>query len=75
MPAPTIGAVNTGPDRPWNRRPAFEWAPRITIFRRWSAHRRQTPYRLPPDLPPHILRDLGLPSRHDGPRTPLTPLW
>lgn len=75
MPALTIGAVDTGPNRPRNWRPACHWAPRISTFRRWKLHRRQTAYRLPPDLPPHILRDLGLPSRHDGPRIRLTPFW
>jgi hypothetical protein len=75
MPAPTIGAVDTGPECPGNRHPACHCAPRISIFRRWKLGRRQTSYRLPPDLPPHILRDLGLPSRHDGPRIRLTLFW
>lgn len=75
MPALTIGAVDTGPDRPRDRHPACHRAPRISIFRRRSPRRRQTPFRLPPDLPPHILRDLGLPPRPDDPRIPLTPLW
>ena len=40
----------------------------ISFFIRWKLRLDQNRYRLPPDLPPELLRDLGLPPRHDGPR-------
>ncbi|WP_420415790.1 hypothetical protein [Marinovum algicola] len=47
----------------------------ISFFRRWRSHPDRIFRRLPPDLPPHMMRDIGLPPRPDRPRIPLNRLW
>lgn len=46
----------------------------ISFFRRWKQRRGRVFRRLPPNLPPRIMRDIGLPPRHDHPRIPLNRL-
>ena len=47
----------------------------ISSFSGWKLRRLRDFSRLPPDLPSDLLRDLGLPPRHDDPRIPFNRLF
>lgn len=47
----------------------------ISFFRRLRSRPGRIFRRLAPDLPPHMMRDIGLPPRPDRPRIPLNCLW
>ncbi|MBD3787192.1 MAG: hypothetical protein IE922_09505 [Sphingomonadales bacterium] len=46
------------------------------LFRRRGArHRHRIQRGVPRDLPPHLMRDIGLDPWPDRPRLPFHPLW
>lgn len=47
----------------------------FSILRTATRHRHRIPRGVPPDLPPHLMRDIGLDPWPDRPRLPLHPLW
>lgn len=47
----------------------------MTISSLRTAARHRIPRGVPRDLPPHLMRDIGLDPWPDCPRVPLHPLW
>jgi hypothetical protein len=47
----------------------------LTFLRTGARHRRRVPHGVPRDLPPHLMRDIGLDPWPDRPRLPFHPLW
>jgi hypothetical protein len=47
----------------------------LSFFHTDVRHRRRIPRGVPRDLPPHLMRDIGLDPWPERPRLPLHPLW
>ncbi|WP_425071014.1 hypothetical protein [Sagittula sp. S175] len=47
----------------------------FSFLRTVVRHRRRIPQGVPRDLPPHLMRDIGLDSWPDRPLLPFHPLW
>lgn len=47
----------------------------FSLLRTAARHRRRIPRGVPRDLPPHLMRDIGLDPLPDRPRLPFHPLW
>ena len=47
----------------------------LSFLRTAVRQRHRIPLGVPRDLPPHLMRDIGLDPRPDRPRLSLHPLW
>jgi hypothetical protein len=47
----------------------------LSLLRKGARYRRRIPRGVPRDLPPHLMRDIGLDPWPDHPRLPIHPLW
>ncbi|WP_190325672.1 hypothetical protein [Salipiger aestuarii] len=47
----------------------------LSFLRTAARHRHRIPRGVPRDLPPHLMRDIGLDLWPDRPRLPFHPLW
>jgi hypothetical protein len=47
----------------------------LSLFNKGARHRRRIPRGVPRDLPPHLMRDIGLDPWPKRPHKPFYPLW